>query len=102
MELEISREDDNALIKVNDSSLVGVTVDKLKIEAVGMMEEGVKKITLDLASTNYIDSSGIGKLLFINKKLNSMGGEIEIVNITPILLDFFETLAIDRIITIKK
>ena len=43
-----------------------------------------------------------GKILFINKKILSNGGVLEISKLTPTLLDFFETLAIDKIIPIQK
>lgn len=102
MSIEISKEEDSTLITITETSLVGITVDELKIEAVKIIESGEKKIVLNLSKTNYIDSSGIGKLLFINKKLITNGGKMEIINITPTLLDFFETLAIDKIITIHK
>lgn len=102
MGIIINKESDYTLITILENSLVGATVDELKIEAVKIIESGEKKIQLNLAKTNYIDSSGIGKLLFINKKLVSNGGYMEIINISHTLLDFFETLAIDKIIKIKK
>jgi anti-sigma B factor antagonist len=100
--IEISKDSKGTLITILESSLVGITVDELKVEAMKIIESGEKRIILNLAKTNYIDSSGIGKILFINKKLISNGGVLEINKITPTLLDFFETLAIDKIIPIQK
>ncbi len=102
MSIEISKDDNGTIITIKESSLVGITVDQLKVEAMKIIESGEKKIVLNLAKTNYIDSAGIGKILFINKKLLSNGGVLEINKITPTLLDFFETLAIDKIIPIQK
>lgn len=102
MSIEISKDGNGTLITINESSLVGNTVDQLKVEAMKIIESGEKKIILNLAKTNYIDSAGIGKILFINKKMLSNGGVLEINKITPTLLDFFETLAIDKIIPIQK
>lgn len=102
MSLEITKGDNCTNIKINDNSLVGITVDNLKIEAMKLIDEGEKKIVLNLYKTNYIDSSGIGKILFINKKLISNGGVLVISEITKTLLNFFETLSIDKIIPIEK
>ena len=102
MSIEISTDSNGTLITIKESSLVGITVDQLKGEAMKIIESGEKKIILNLAKTNYIDSAGIGKILFINKKMLSNGGVLEINKITPTLLDFFETLAIDKIIPIQK
>lgn len=102
MSIEISKDDNGTLITIKESSLVGTTVDQLKVEAMKIIESGEKKIVLNLGKISYIDSAGIGKILFINKKLLSNGGILIINEITPTLLDFFETLAIDKIIPIQK
>lgn len=102
MSIEVIKESDCTHINVSENSLVGNIVDDLKIQAVNIIESGEKKIILNLWKTNYIDSSGIGKLLFINKKIITNGGNMEIINITPMLLNFLQTLAIDKIIKIKK
>ncbi len=100
--IDVTKTANGAIITVKESSLIGNSVDTLKLEALDLINHGAKKITLDLAKTKYIDSSGIGKILFINKKINSIGGELDIDKISPTLLEFFETLAIDKIIKIKK
>lgn len=100
MSMTIKELTESVLITITETSLSGPIVDELKIEAIKFLDRGFNKITLDLSNTNYIDSSGIGKLLFINKKLSNSGGTMEIVNITPTLLDFFETLALNKIINI--
>lgn len=102
MSLEVIREEGETIIRINDSSLVDQTVEQLKIDTLKLIEKGDKKIALDLSNTNYIDSSGIGKILFINKKMISSGGVLRISRITPTLLDFFITLAIDKIIPINR
>lgn len=100
MSMTIKEQSGSVLITISESSLSGPIVDELKVEAIKFLEKGFNKITLDLAGTSYIDSSGIGKLLFINKRLANSGGSMEIINITPTLLDFFETLALNKIINI--
>lgn len=102
MSLDIQTSGDSALIKVNSNALSGDIANDFKSEVVTLIDSGIKNINLDLGNTNFIDSSGIGKLLFINKKLGLSGGVIEIVKISPTLYDFLDSLTITKVINIKK
>lgn len=102
MGLEIEKSGDTVLVKVNENSLSGDVANEFKSEVIKLIDSGVKTIHLDLSGTNFIDSSGIGKLLFINKKLGSTGGVIEITKISPTLYDFLDSLTITQVIKVKK
>lgn len=102
MGIEVQKSGDTLLIKVEDNSLSGEIANEFKATVIKHIDSGVKKIQLDLGNTNFIDSSGIGKLLFINKKLGLVGGVIEIIKITDTLYEFLDSLTITRVINIKK
>jgi len=102
MGIEIIKKENEAEIIVSETSLIGLSVENLKKDALELIEDGFKTLTINLEKTNYIDSSGIGKLLFINKKAISKGTLLRINSISPTLLDFFESLSIDKIIPILK
>lgn len=102
MGLEVSKNGNSVLIKVSESSLSGDVAVKLKSTVVESIEDGSIFVDLDLAETNYIDSSGIGKLLFINKKLGGMGGSLKISKISTTLYDFLDSLTITKVIKIIK
>lgn len=102
MGLEISKSGNTVLVKVSESSLSGDIAVKLKSMVVESIEEGALNIDLDLSETNYIDSSGIGKLLFINKKLAAIGGSLRIPKISTTLYDFLDSLTITKVIKVTK
>ena len=97
-----SRTGDEVLITVNCSSLAGDEATELKVKTVSLIESGVSKIQLDLAQPEYIDSSGIGKLLFMNKKMEKIGGEFSIIKINATLYEFLESLAITKVMNIAQ
>lgn len=101
MAIEVKKSDSGVVFKVTDRSLSDEAADTLKSEALKVIEEGHKRILLDLSDTSYIDSSGIGKLLFINKKLSSLGGVLEIDKINRTLLNFLESLTITKVIKVN-
>ncbi len=62
-----------------------------------LLEEGKKKILLNLAKVNYIDSSGIGELVSSYTAINKEGGQLKLLNLTQKLEDL---LTITKLLTV--
>jgi anti-sigma B factor antagonist len=62
-----------------------------------LLEEGKKKILLNLAGVNYIDSSGIGELVSSYTAINKEGGQLKLLNLTQKLQDL---LTITKLLTV--
>lgn len=93
---------ETAELIVDSLSLAGDEATALKSKTVELIDSGVRKIYLDLKKPEYIDSSGIGKLLFMNKKIEKLGGEFRISAINRTLYEFLESLAITKVMDIAK
>ncbi len=62
-----------------------------------MLEEGKKKILLNLAGVGYIDSSGIGELVSSYTAIEKDGGQLKLLNLTEKLQDL---LTITKLLTV--
>lgn len=62
-----------------------------------LLEEGKKKVLLNLAGVGYIDSSGIGELVSSYTAINKDGGELKLLNLTQKLQDL---LTITKLLTV--
>ncbi|HEX8853124.1 MAG TPA: STAS domain-containing protein [Pyrinomonadaceae bacterium] len=62
-----------------------------------LLEEGKKKILLNLAAVGYVDSSGIGELVSSFTTINREGGELKLLNLTQKIQDL---LAITKLLTV--
>jgi anti-sigma B factor antagonist len=62
-----------------------------------LLEEGKKKILLNLAGVGYIDSSGIGELVSSYTAINKEEGQLKLLNLTQKLQDL---LAITKLLTV--
>src|SRR5204863_7140330 len=62
-----------------------------------LLEEGKKKILLNLAQVGYIDSSGIGELVSSYTAINKDGGQLKLLNLTQKLRDL---LTITKLLTV--
>lgn len=61
-----------------------------------------KTLFLDLSGLEFINSSGIGKLLLFIKKAKNLGKETEIKGISNDIFTLFKAIRLDKIIAIEK
>jgi anti-anti-sigma factor len=66
-----------------------------------MDNDDIIYVNLDLQKVPNISSAGIGKILKLFKYLNSKGGSIKIISISPELHKLFQEIHLDRIIPIS-
>ncbi len=62
-----------------------------------LLEEGKKKILLNLGGVGYVDSSGIGELVSSFTAINKESGQLKLLNLTQKLRDL---LAITKLLTV--
>jgi anti-sigma B factor antagonist len=69
----------------------------LREEVHKLVAEGKKKIVLNLADVNYIDSSGLGELVSSYTSVKNSGGELKLLNLTSRVRDL---LVITKLVTV--
>ena len=66
-----------------------------------IMGKGHKKIVLNLAEVNYVDSSGIGVLVSSLSSVRKQGGELKLVNVTKRIRDLLQITKLYSLFDIK-
>ncbi len=66
-----------------------------------LMGNGNKKILLNLAEVNYIDSSGIGVLVSSFSTVRSQGGELKLVNLSKRIRDLLQITKLYSLFDVK-
>ena len=69
----------------------------LREEVRKLLAEDKKKIVLNLAEVNYIDSSGLGELVSAYTAVKNAGGELKLLNLTSKVRDL---LVITKLVTV--
>ena len=62
-----------------------------------LLEEGKKKILLNVAGVGYVDSSGIGELVSSYTTIQREGGQLKLLNLTQKMEDL---LGITKLLTV--
>ena len=72
----------NGVIMVSvDGQLIVANRNELKDKVLKALEAGESKFVLDFSSTEYIDSSGLGVLVSVSKKIREAGGELRLAGL---------------------
>lgn len=99
MSFEVSKNDDVTLIEVEGQLIVG-NRQELKQQVLEQLEEGDRKFVIDFAETGYIDSSGLGVLVSLSKKIREQGGELRLSSLNEDLRTLFELTKLDTLFRI--
>lgn len=66
-----------------------------------LLNKGQKKILLNLADVNYIDSSGIGELVSAFTTVRNQGGELKLLNLTKKVHDLLQITKLYTVFDVK-
>ncbi len=61
------------------------------------IEEGVKKIVVDISQCEFIDSTFLGALVVSLKKITGLGGDLRLVGFQPAVHSMFELTRMYRV-----
>jgi anti-sigma B factor antagonist len=99
MSFEVSKSGDVTLIEVEGQLIVG-NRQELKQQVLEQLEDGDQKFVIDFANTGYIDSSGLGVLVSLSKKIREQGGELRLSSLNDDLRTLFELTKLDTLFRI--
>jgi anti-sigma B factor antagonist len=77
--------------------LDAVTAPEIRPTIDGLVEEKRREVTVDLAALRLIDSSGIGALVSLYKRVRAYGGVVTVTGIKDQPLSIFKLLRLDRV-----
>jgi anti-sigma B factor antagonist len=87
------------IVGVDGQLIVGNRHD-LKQKILDAMEAGDHKFVIDFAQTGYIDSSGLGVLVSLAKKVREQGGDLRLAGLNDDLRTLFELTKLDTLFTL--
>ena len=96
MGFKVVAKDDATLIEVGGQLIVG-NRQLLKEQVLDRLERGDRKFIVDFSKTDYIDSSGLGVLLTLSKKIREQGGQLSLVSLSEDLRTLFELTKLDTL-----
>jgi len=99
MSFQVSHNDGVTLVEVEGQLIVG-NRQELKQKVLEHLEGGDRKFVIDFSDTGYIDSSGLGVLVSLSKKIREQGGELRLSSLNEDLRTLFELTKLDTLFKI--
>ena len=96
MDFKVVAKDDVTLIEVGGQLIVG-NRQLLKEQVLDQLERGDRKFIVDFSKTDYIDSSGLGVLVTLSKKIREQEGQLSLVSLSEDLRTLFELTKLDTL-----
>ena len=84
------------VVRVDGQLIVGNRQELKNLIQEGL-ESGERKFLIDCTHTGYIDSSGLGALVTISKKIRESGGEMRLSGLNDDLRSLFELTKLDTL-----
>ena len=99
MAFEVQKVGDVTVVDVEGQLIVG-NRQELKQRVLADLEGGERKFLVDFTRTGYIDSSGLGVLVSLSKKIREQGGELRLSSLNEDLRTLFELTKLDTLFRI--
>jgi anti-sigma B factor antagonist len=96
MSFDVKKQDDVTIIDVEGQLIVG-NRQELKQKVLEELDGGARKFLIDFSNTGYIDSSGLGVLVSLSKKIREQSGELRLANLNEDLRTLFELTKLDTL-----
>ncbi|MBP1764982.1 MAG: hypothetical protein H6Q65_2040 [Firmicutes bacterium] len=101
MEYEI-READGTVIVVLSGNFYVESVAKLREDCLRHITEGKTFFVFDMYNLEYIDSSGLGVLITVQKRVRQRGGKVTLCGLRGIVRELFELTRLDKVFDMGK
>ncbi|MEK6768955.1 MAG: STAS domain-containing protein [Gemmatimonadota bacterium] len=87
------------IVEVDGQLIVG-NRHEMKAKVLEALEAGDRKFLIDFTKTGYIDSSGLGVLVSLSKKIRDEGGDLRLAGLNEDLKTLFELTKLDTLFAI--
>jgi anti-sigma B factor antagonist len=89
------------IVDINGRITLGDETGQLRDAVRQLVAAGKKKIVLNLANVDYIDSSGVGELVGSFTTVRNAGGELKLLNLTKKVHDVLHVTKLYTVFDIK-
>ena len=89
------------ILDVRGRIVLGEEIHSLRDSVRNLIAEGKKKIILNLADVDYIDSSGVGELVGAFTTVRNAGGELKLLNLTQKVHDVLHVTKLYTVFDIR-
>ncbi len=100
MSVNVELKNDTSELSIKISGRFDFSVHQELRKATDKINSAVKRVIIDLRSTDYVDSSALGMLLVLRDKIGGDKQKVRIVNANPEVKKILEIASFDKLFTV--
>ncbi|HZL57428.1 MAG TPA: STAS domain-containing protein [Bryobacteraceae bacterium] len=89
---------DIAIVELAGRITLGRESGQIEASVLKILEEGTRKIVIDLSKVDYLDSTGIGKIAYCFGKITQSGAQARVSGARGLVMDLFKITRLDTVI----
>jgi anti-sigma B factor antagonist len=97
MQIEERQADDVVILDLKGKLTIGEGDELLKDKVYSLIQQGHKKLILNLEGVPYVDSAGLGEIVRTYTTVSRQGGNLKLLNLTKRIEDL---LSITKLLTV--
>lgn len=97
MRIETKSEAGSLVVLLIDNHLGADVAAEFKRQVMGQLSAGVRVVLLEISQVTFVDSTGLGALVAIRKRLGE-GGVLAICGSQSLILELFQLTRLDKIV----
>lgn len=102
MQLALEKKGDVRIVRVQEAKLTYPVLASFFAEIRRLVEEGARKVVIDLTAVGYIDSASIGCLMDIHRLLEDKSGAMRLAGLQPRVETMLSMTGVHRIIDVHR
>jgi anti-sigma B factor antagonist len=87
-----------SVVAISGRLALGGETEKLEAAVNGLLARDRKKIVLDIAGLDYVDSSGVGMLVSCLTNVKKAGGELKVAGANPRIRRIFSMTGVESVL----
>jgi anti-sigma B factor antagonist len=91
-------EPDVMVVELTGRITLGRESAQIEVQVVKLLNEGARKLVIDLAMVDYIDSTGIGIIAYCFGKITQVGAVCRVAGAKGLVMDLFKITRLDSVI----
>jgi anti-sigma B factor antagonist len=100
--LQIEESGDITIIRVTEKKLYQDTITPFQEKMVSLLDEGRRKLIVDLSEVDVMNSSGLGVLILTWDRLSQQDGNLVIAGLGSLMEELFKRMRLDLIFKVVK
>jgi anti-anti-sigma factor len=102
MQLAVDQSGDVRILRVRESKLTYPHLSAFLAEVRRLVEEGTRKLVIDLQVVSYVDSASIGCLMDVHRLLQEKGGALRLSGLQPRVETMISMTGVHKIIELHR